>query len=173
MTRPRPCAGCGVNPVAYAGREFCYDCVPRTWKKPPRCKLCGSAEDYYTNGRCRRCHRSAHLVGSCLDCLAWGVTRHFGWLCEACLAWRRRFTEPRECASCARMITVNARGYCRLCTRQASLVRPPHRSIDVAEACRHGHQLYFAGMFRQKRPEPEPRPQQPLWLCQPGVAPPE
>jgi hypothetical protein len=54
MSRPRPCAGCGVNPVAYAGREFCYDCVPRTWKKPPRCKLCGSAEDYYTNGRCRR-----------------------------------------------------------------------------------------------------------------------
>jgi hypothetical protein len=162
MTRPRPCAGCGVNPVAYAGREFCYDCVPRTWKKPPRCKLCGSTEDYYTNGRCRRCHRSAHLVGSCLDCLAWGVTRHFGWLCEACLAWRRRFTEPRECASCSRVITVNARGYCRLCTRQASLVRLPHYSIDVAEACQHGQQLYFAGMFRQKRPEPQPRPQQRL-----------
>ncbi len=114
MTRPRPCAGCGVNPVAYAGREFCYDCVPRTWKKPPRCKLCGSTEDYYTNGRCRRCHRSAQLVGSCLDCLAWGVTRHFGWLCEACLGWRRRLSEPRECASCSRIITVNARGYDRL-----------------------------------------------------------
>lgn len=162
MTRPRPCAGCGVNPVAYAGREFCYDCVPRTWKKPPRCKLCGSAEDYYTNGRCRRCHRSAQVVGSCLDCLAWGVTRHFGWLCEACLSWRRRFTEPRECASCSRVITVNARGYCRLCTRQASLVRLPHCSIDVAEACQYGQQLYFAGMFRQKRPEPQPHPQQRL-----------
>jgi hypothetical protein len=162
MTRPRPCAGCGLNPVAYYGREFCYDCVPRTWKKPPRCKLCGSAEDYYTNGRCRRCHRSAHLVGSCLDCMAWGVTRHFGWLCEACLGWRRRFSEPRECASCSRLITVNARGYCRLCTRQASLVRLPHCRIDVAEACRNGHQLYFAGMFRQKRPEPERRPQRSL-----------
>jgi hypothetical protein len=60
------------------------------------------------------------------------------------------------------MITVNARGYCRLCTRQASLVRLPHCSIDVAEACRNGHQLYFAGMFRQKRPEPQPSPQRPL-----------
>ena len=156
MTRPRPCAGCGVNPVAYAGREFCYDCVPRTWKKPPHCKLCGSTEDYYTAGRCRRCHRSAHVVDSCLDCLAWGATRHFGWLCEACLAWRKRCKESRECPSCRRVLTVNARGYCRLCTRQAGLVRLPHRSIDVPEACRYGHQLYFADMFRQKRPEPEP-----------------
>jgi hypothetical protein len=159
MTRPRPCAGCGVNPVAHYGREFCYDCLPRTWKKPPRCKLCGSTEDYCTNGRCCRCHRSAHLVGSCLDCLAWGVTRHFGCLCEACLGWRRRFSEPRECASCSRMVTVNARGYCRLCTRQAGLVRLPHCSIDVTEACRNGQQLYFAGTFRQKRLAPEPRPQ--------------
>ncbi len=162
MTRPRPCSGCGINPVAYAGRKFCYDCVPRTWKKPPRCKLCGSTEDYYTNGRCRRCHRSAHVIGSCLDCLAWGVTRHNGWLCDGCRGWRRRFKEPGECGSCARMITVNARGYCRLCTRQAALARLPHRSIDVAEACRHGHQLYFADMFRQKRPDPEPRRQRQL-----------
>jgi hypothetical protein len=121
------------------------------------------------NGRCRRCHRSAQLVGSCLDCLAWGVTRHFGWLCEACLGWRRRFSEPGKCASCSRLITVNARGYCRLCTRLASLVRLPHCSIDVAEACRHGHQLYFTGMFRQKRPEPEPRPRP--QLPQPGQYP--
>lgn len=169
MTRPRPCAGCGVNPVAYAGRDFCYGCVPRTWKKPPRCKLCGSAEDYYTNGRCRRCHRSAQVTDSCLDCLAWGVTRHNSWLCEGCRSWRRRFPEPRECASCTRTITVNARGYCRLCTRQASLVRVPHRSINVGEACRHGHQLFFADMFRQKRPEPEPR-RQPL-LPLPGQYP--
>ena len=90
------------------------------------------------------------------------VGAHFGWPCEACLGWRRRFSEPRECASCSRMITVNARGYCRPCTRQASLVRLPHCSIDVAEACRNGHQLYFASMFRQKRPEPGPRPQRPL-----------
>jgi len=60
------------------------------------------------------------------------------------------------------MITVNTRGYCRLCTRQAGLVRLPHCSIDVADACRHGHQLYFADMFRQKRPQPEPRPQRSL-----------
>ena len=57
---------------------------------------------------------------------------------SATTAWRRRFNEPRECPSCSRVITVNARGYCRLCTRQAALIRLPHCSIDVAEACRHG-----------------------------------
>jgi hypothetical protein len=47
---------------------------------------------------------------------------------------------------------VNARGYCRLCARQAHLVRPPHKSFDVAEANRHGQQLFIADLFRQKRP---------------------
>ncbi|MHB8341837.1 MAG: hypothetical protein ACYDB7_11800 [Mycobacteriales bacterium] len=51
---------------------------------------------------------------------------------------------------------VNARGYCRLCSRQANLVRPPHESIDVCEANRNGQQLFIADLFRAKRPIPLP-----------------
>lgn len=50
MTRPRLCAACGKNPVAYIGRECCYECVPRVWKRPAVCKRCGSATDYFTSG---------------------------------------------------------------------------------------------------------------------------
>lgn len=151
MTKPRPCAGCGIRPIAYAGRAFCYQCVPRVWKRPPRCKLCGSETDYYTAGRCRRCHRSAAYADSCSDCLAWGVTRHDAWLCQGCRGWRRRFDLTQDCASCRRPVVVNARGFCRLCSRQAAMVRPAHESIDVREANRCGQQLFIADLFRHNR----------------------
>lgn len=161
MTRPRPCARCGAKPVAYTGREFCYDCVPHLWYgKPPPCKRCGSRTGYYTAGLCERCHRSAPVVGSCLDCLAWGVTRHLGWLCEACRGWRQRHPGEAECRSCSRVVAVNAKGSCRLCCRQAHLVRPPHRTIDIAEANRHGQQLFIADLFRRKEPTPPQPPRQ-------------
>lgn len=171
MTRPRPCAGCGTKPIAYAGRQYCYDCVPRVWKRPPRCKRCGSETDYYTAGRCRRCHRSAAYVDSCLDCLAWGVTRHNKWLCQACRGWRARFGSPEQCASCRRHLVVNARGYCRLCSRQAQLLRPAHRSIDVRAANRAGQQLFIADTFRQRRsPAGAPRKFTTAWPGQYPVA---
>lgn len=154
MTKPRPCARCGVKPVAYIGREYCYDCVPRVWKKPPRCKRCGSNTDYYTNHLCRRCHRNAPLTESCRDCLAWGITRSHGGLCQACRGWNRRFPHPQECPSCRRVVTVNARGFCRLCCRQAHLVRAAHHSSDVCQANRDGQQLFIADLFRDKRPQP-------------------
>jgi hypothetical protein len=156
MTRPRPCAGCGVNPVAYYGRSHCYQCRPRVWKRPPQCKTCGSSSDYYTAGRCRRCHRSAAYIDSCPDCLAWGTTRHTTWLCQACRGWRARFPDPAQCISCDRTLPVNDRGLCRLCARQITLIRPAHESIDPREANRDGQQLFIADLFRQKRPV-EPR----------------
>lgn len=156
MTRPRPCAGCGLNPVAYSGRSHCYQCRPRVWKKPPQCKACGSTSDYYTGGRCRRCHRSATFIDSCPDCLAWGTTRHTTWLCQACRGWRVRFPDPAQCVSCARTLSVNDRGLCRLCARQITLIRPAHESIDPREAQRHGQQLFLADLFRQKRPVADP-----------------
>jgi hypothetical protein len=58
------------------------------------------------------------------------------------------------------VVAVNAKGYCRLCCRQAHLVRPPHRSIDVAEANRHGQQLFIADLFRRKGPAPSAPPRQ-------------
>lgn len=70
------------------------------------------------------------------------------------MAWHRRFDEPRQCPSCQRVVLVNARGYCRLCCRQANRVRPAHRSMDVSDANRHGQQLFIADLFRQKRPTP-------------------
>ncbi|GAB3971261.1 hypothetical protein GCM10029978_046110 [Actinoallomurus acanthiterrae] len=50
------------------------------------------------------------------------------------------------------------RGYCRLCCRQARLVRAAQRGIDVPEANRGGQQLFLADLFRQKRPSPAPVP---------------
>ncbi|WP_298800205.1 hypothetical protein [uncultured Pseudonocardia sp.] len=164
MTRPRLCAGCGTAPVAYYGREYCYGCVPRRRPTPPRCKRCGTTEHYFTAGLCRRCHRSGPWVDSCLDCLAWGATRHLSWLCAGCLGWRARFGPDRQpCPSCQRVVTLNARGFCRLCCRHAHLVRTPHDSVDVAAANAHGQQLFIADLFRQKRPDPTPAPPPRPW----------
>ncbi|MBV9161963.1 MAG: hypothetical protein JO281_10535 [Pseudonocardiales bacterium] len=170
MTRLRRCARCGVNPIAYYGRSTCYDCVPRAWKKPVLCKRCGSDTDYFTGGLCRRCHRQAPLITSCRDCLAWGITRTHGGVCQACRGWNRRFGPPQQCRSCQRVVVVNARGYCRLCCRQAHLVRSPHHPVDVIEANRHGQQLFIADLVRQKRPAPPPVAQPAQWPTQYPVA---
>jgi integrase len=154
VTRPRLCATCGVQPVAYGGRQFCYDCVPRVWKRPARCKRCGSTRDYFTAGLCRQCHRSGPWVDGCLDCQAWGVTRHHQWLCEACRGWRRRYGAPQRCPSCQRQVVVNDRGYCRLCCRVASLSSPGHQVVDVVAGNRDGQQLFFADMILKKRKTP-------------------
>ena len=154
MSRPQPCTRCGLKPVAYTGRACCYDCVPRARRQPWRCTRCGTDSDYYAKQLCRRCHRSGPVRDSCLDCLAWGVTRRHGWRCQACESWRDRFPTSSDCPSCRRHVPVNARGYCRLCCRQATLVRPRHAANDVAAANRHGQQLFFVDLFRQKRPTP-------------------
>lgn len=151
MTRPRPCGRCGVNPVGYRARECCYTCVPRRGGVAPVCKRCGSG-DYYTSGLCRRCHRSGPVVDSCRDCLAWGVTRHEKWLCQACRGWRRRH-EERTCPSCQRLAAVNERGFCRLCCAQATTLNrldPAHRTLDVFAVNRRGQQLSFADMILKK-----------------------
>ncbi len=144
------CEQCGQSPAAYHGRTTCFNCVPRRRKAPLRCKRCGSGTDYFRAGLCRRCHRRAPALGSCRDCFAWGVSRRHGWLCEACLGWRRRYPTPQQCPSCLRCVPVNERGFCRLCCRHAHLVRPAHQSVDVAAANAAGQQLFFAGMARNK-----------------------
>jgi hypothetical protein len=151
---PQLCNRCWVNPIAYFGRATCYDCIPRARKNPLRCKRCGSEGDYFTAGRCRRCHRQAPVIDGCRDCLAWGVTRRRHWLCQGCAAWRIRFPTPETCRSCQRLVPVNRRSDCRLCMRQANLVRPRHQSIDVVAANSHGQQLFLADLFRQRRPSP-------------------
>ena len=156
--RPQLCTRCGVNPIAYTGRDCCYTCVPRRRRAPLVCKRCGSTTDFYTSGLCRRCHRMAPLVDSCQDCLAWGVTRHDKWLCQACRGWRRRHLEA-VCPSCDRLVVVNERGFCRLCSRHATTVNQldaAHRTLDVVAINRQGQQLFFADMILKKhnnRPE--------------------
>lgn len=160
------CAQCGLNPVGYHGRVCCYDCVPRKRRAPHICKRCGSS-DVYTSGLCRRCHRMAPLVDSCTDCLAWGVTRHLTWLCAACRGWQERYgSVGHDCPTCGRHVVVNHRGYCRLCSREATAHnqrKPAHRVLDVAESTREGHQLFFADLILKKRGKQSglatPRPQ--------------
>ena len=171
MTRPRMCERCGHNPVGYTGRACCYDCVPRRRKAPLVCKRCGTDNDYYSGGLCRRCHRSAHVIDSCRDCLAWGVTRREKWLCQACRGWHRRFDNEVDCPSCQRQVLVNDRGFCRMCTRHASIINqrhPTHRALDIVGLGQHGHQLVMADLILKKRRSTtaaprRPRPQRVRW----------
>jgi hypothetical protein len=164
VTLPKLCSTCQNRPIAYTGRKHCYDCVPRARKSTLACKLCGSTSDYWSGGRCRRCHRSAPMIDSCLDCLGWGVTRRRGWTCEACRSWRRRFPTPATCLSCQRLVSITAAGFCRLCSRQASLVRPEHVGRDMVEGNRHGQQLFLVDLFRNRQtPLPAPIPVRPRW----------
>lgn len=102
-------------------------------------------------------HIGRHVViDSCVDCLCWGITRTNKWLCEGCRGLRRRFPAPGTCLSCHRTITVNADGFCRLCWRQSVGERPHGTGLSILEANRHGQQLYFADLFRQRRSIPAP-----------------
>jgi hypothetical protein len=163
VTRPRLCAGCASKPVAASGHSQCFDCLPGGPYVPPPCRRCGSSADYYSAGLCRRCHRLAPLVvDSCRDCLAWGVTRASGWICQGCKGWRKRFRTTQQCPSCRRHLALNAEGVCRLCWRQAALVRLPRQHLSVIDANQYGQQLFFADLFRQQRtPGPGPAPIRP------------
>lgn len=152
MTVPRTCATCRAKPVAAPRYQHCFDCVPGGPRIPPPCRRCGSTRDYYSSGLCARCHRFApDRVDSCVDCLAWGVDRHHGWLCEPCRSWRSRYLGQAECLFCRRRLAVSPDGACRLCWRQAAMLRCTHRDTSLSEANRHGQQLFLVGMFRQKR----------------------
>jgi site-specific recombinase XerD len=162
--RVRLCPRCGTNPIGYPGRACCFDCVPRRRRAPLACKRC-SAPEVWTSGLCRRCHRLGPLVDSCQDCLAWGVTRHNTWICQACRGWRRRYT-PASCPGCDRSVAVNHRGFCRLCCRQATTrnqLNPAHATLDVAELGRDGQQLFLADLILKKRgKQPGDTPAPPL-----------
>jgi hypothetical protein len=95
------------------------------------------------------------MVDSCPDCLGWGVTRTYGWLCPGCKAWRERHPVS-TCAGCGRAIAVDGSGACRLCRKQRAMIA--HRDgiridhVSLAEAAKAGQQLFFAvaGMFHQE-----------------------
>ncbi|OLZ60426.1 hypothetical protein BS330_03825 [Amycolatopsis keratiniphila subsp. nogabecina] len=140
---------------------YCFTCWPGGPVIPPPCLRCASRLEYYASGLCRRCHPSATpRVESCLDCHAWGATRGLRWLCRGCDAWRRQHTTVARCRTCGTTAHLSNRGSCRLCHKQASMMREFGKALDLIGANRDGQQLFFAGMsFQRETPRP-PRPRQ-------------
>lgn len=137
-----------------AGVGHCFECWPGGPVEPPPCRRCLSKLDYWTAGLCIRCHpRAPQAVDSCRDCLAWGATRTHKWRCKSCDGWRRKWPVG-DCPVCGRAVPLHRDGGCRLCRTQRSLaLRSVDRSslIDLAEANRHGQQLFLADMSRAAR----------------------
>jgi hypothetical protein len=149
----------------------CFECWPGGPVTPPPCRKCGSTNDYYTSGLCARCHTHAPgarspvwrsglagrlaptpvVVDACLDCHAWGVTRTSRWLCAGCRAWREKHRDLAACRTCGQQVALDGDGSCRLCHRQRSMLarrtgqRPS--GVSLADANRHGQQLWLVGML--------------------------
>lgn len=165
------CGVCGSNPVAMKQVAYCFTCWPGGPVTPPPCVKCGSKKDYYAAGLCIRCHPWGDPgPDSCRDCLAWGARRTNKWLCIGCVQWRVKYSNPVKgggislCSGCKRILMLGARGFCRLCHKQATFVREPYKPFDADAANKHGQQLFLADMFtRHKTPTrpagqlPEPR----------------
>lgn len=158
QAEPRHCIACGINRRAKPGHSHCYDCMPGGPFTPPPCRRCGTTENFFASGLCARCHLHGTIrVGSCLDCRAWGTSRHGGWLCRGCQHWRRLHTIG-PCLSCDDEISVNARCICRLCWKNASGARVSTGEFDPIGPNRHGQQLFFADMHKAAAPRRPPRP---------------
>src|SRR6266508_2288720 len=159
--RQPPCSVCATALVAMRGVDYCFACWPGGPVTPPPCLRCGARTGYYTSGICVRCHPGTRPgVDSCLDCYAWGATRHRKWLCCGCLSWRATHARIDACRCCGRTLTVNPQRVCRLCRKQATRMRGGRGRLDLLGANRHGQQLFFADMFRP-HPTTRPSPSQP------------
>jgi hypothetical protein len=158
--RQRRCVVCATALVAMVGVNYCFGCWPGGPVTPPPCVRCGARTGYYTSGICVRCHRDGRPgVDSCLDCYAWGATRHLKWLCTGCCSWRRApHARIDACRSCRRTVTLNRDGICRLCRKQATMLREPRGALDFLGASRHGQQLFLADMFRPRSMSPADPP---------------
>ncbi|NUT07679.1 MAG: hypothetical protein HOV76_29830 [Hamadaea sp.] len=174
------CVVCKVRPPAMREIPYCFACWPGGPVTPPPCRKCGSTRDYWSSGLCARCHPSAPgskspvwrngglfaenkvVIDSCIDCLCWGTTRTFRWLCQGCRAWRERYRTIGVCPTCA-MPDVHLHdksGSCRLCHKQRGwLSRETGQRIStftLAEANRRGQQLFLIGMFHFEGSGPVP-----------------
>jgi len=157
------CQRCGRKPEAYSGRKYCYDCKRGNEGRPWPCRRCGSPDDFWAAGLCRRCHQYApQLPEPCRDCYAWGARRTEKWLCKACLGWRHWQSRLGRCVNCRRELAVNEHSACRLCWTQAKRVQEPGVPIDVIIGNRNGQQLMLANMSSSKNGyRPHPRPPRP------------
>lgn len=69
-------------------------------------------------------------MGSCRDCLAWGVYRNRNWRCPKCRWWFKHYPQG-ECVSCHRDVTIGEQGYCRLCLETARTLQVPGEPLDL------------------------------------------
>ena len=114
------------------------------------CAQCGlNPVGYRGRACCFECvprkRRAPHL---CKRCGSTGI-----YTSGLCHGWRDRHNGEHDCPGCGRHVVVNHRGYCRLCTRVATVHnqrRPSHRRLDVPAATREGHQLFFADLILKK-----------------------
>lgn len=153
LSPPLPCTACGVKPAAWLTPriDFCYDCIPGGPFTPPACSKCGSAE-YYSQGLCAHCHPgSPGFIGSCRDCLAWGVYRRHNWRCWKCRWWFTHYPQG-ECISCHREVTIGEQGYCRLCLETARYHQRLGEPLDLDTARKYGQQLFFASVNDSRQP---------------------
>lgn len=150
---PPKCNRCQLNRVAWTSPrvDLCYECLPGGPFAAPACVRCGSDQDYFSQGLCGRCHpRSPEHVGSCRGCLAWGVYPRYNWTCWSCRWWETHYPKG-TCAHCGRLTHVSDTRACRLCLENARREQRPGRALDVADANRHGQQLFFANMMNKRR----------------------
>lgn len=151
MSWRKSCRTCNKVPVAFTAVESCFGCWPSGHVITPPCLRCGSISGYFTNGLCGRCHpMGPQRVDSCLDCFAWGASRHRAWRCIGCQAWQQR-RALGTCVCCRRPnLPVNFDGACRLCIKQRSrmLRNRTYPLPGLIETNQHGQQLFFADMFR-------------------------
>ena len=151
---PRTCFACGVNRAAWTWPrvEFCYDCMPGGPFIPPPCERCGQ-NSYFSQGLCERCHPgSPDYLGSCKDCLAWGVYRRHNWRCWACRWWFGHYPVG-DCTYCGRHAPIGVQGACRLCLESARRVAEPGQAPDLAVLARIGQQLFFANLPAPRKPK--------------------
>lgn len=153
---PPKCHSCQDNRVAWTSPrvDFCYQCLPGGPFTAPRCRGCGTAQDYFSQGLCSVCHpRSPQRPGSCKGCMAWGVYPKYNWTCWPCRWWRTHYPEG-TCAFCGRLARVGFSGACRLCVEQAQVTQEPGRALDYAGANHHSQQLFLANMSFKRRVTP-------------------
>jgi hypothetical protein len=169
--RQKYCIACRTQRAAFSTVEYCFTCWPGGPFEPLPCLRCGSRTQYFVNGLCHRCHIDGHPgVDSCLNCLAWGATRNLKWWCKGCHSWCRKYTASGPCGICGHPGVLDDNEVCRLCRRQAAMLRPGNHFLTVAEAAKYGHQLFFADMFIQRgqhrpaRDKPAPVTPAPLGL---------
>ena len=159
---PSMCPRCQVNRVAWTHPrvDYCYDCIPGGPFIAPPCSICGTREDYFSQGRCTICHPgSPQFPGSCKGCMAWGVYRGHNWTCWPCRWWRTHYPQG-VCDFCGRTARIGVQRACRLCLEQARKVHEPGRALDLAGANKDGQQLFFANVTLRRRRAPRPAPEQ-------------